>query len=124
MLNLPFAYIALKLGSSPESVFVVAIIVAVACLFARLIMLQRMVGLSISDYLKKVFVNVIIVTVAAAAIPLTVSLFIESSLPGFLLLSTICVATTVLSELFIGCNQSERQLVYRQVRKFKNKFDK
>ena len=124
MLNLPFAYIALKLGALPESVFIVAIVVAVACLFARLIILQRMVGLSVFDYLKKVFVNVIFVTVAAAAIPLTVSIFMESSLTGFLLLSTICVATTVLSELFIGCNQSERQLVYRQVRKFKNKFVK
>lgn len=124
MLNLPFAYIALKFGFPPESVFVIAILVAVACLFSRLIMLQRMVGLSVSDYFKKVFANVIIVTIAAAGIPLSISIFIDSTFLGFLLLSSICVVATLLSELYIGCDQSERQLVYKQVRKFKNKIIK
>lgn len=122
MLNLPIAYVTLKMGSSPESVFIVAIMVAIICLFARLIMLHYMVGLSVKLFFKKVFINVVNVTVISTIIPVLVLKYIEPNFTGFILQCIICFTSTVLSELYIGCNQNERKIVYAQICKFKNKI--
>lgn len=124
LLNLPFAYICLRLGSSPESVLYVAIFISQCCLATRLYMLRGMIGLKISYYLKHVYFNVIIVTLLAASIPFAVKPLFSESFSSFIFLSLISVSHTVLVELYIGCKKEERQLVFTQLNKIIRKIHK
>ena len=69
MINLPVSYILLRIEMFPEVVLVVAIVISQCCLAARLLMLREMIGLSVRKYMKKVYVNVLVVTVIAAVLP-------------------------------------------------------
>lgn len=108
ILNLPLSYICLKMGGSPESVLVVAIIISQCCLAARLYILRGMIGLSSKKYLTKVYFNVVIVSILAACIPVALSLRLHENFLTFIILCIVCVLTSSLAIFFIGCNSRER----------------
>ena len=61
LLNIPVSYVFLKAGAAPESVIAVAICISQICLLARLLLLRGMVGLSVGEFFRKVYLNVIAV---------------------------------------------------------------
>ena len=65
MMNLPIAYLCLYLGAIPESIVLVAIVISQCCLAARLFMLRKMIGLQVRLYLRKVYLNILFVTLIA-----------------------------------------------------------
>ena len=124
MMNLPVSYILLRMGMFPEMVIVVAIIISQCCLAARLLMLRRMIGLSVRKYMKKVYINVLVVTVIAAIIPFLLAIELEESFLNFVLLcltSLICIGMTI---YYVGCNKGERQFILNKMHSFKNKQNK
>lgn len=122
MMNLPLAYLCLRLGAAPESVLYVAIFISQCCLATRLWMLRGMIGLKVREYLRHVYLNVIIVTIIAAVVPLLVSKMVVESFISFALITMIAVLSTLTAELFIGCSQNEQHLVYIQIVKFRKKI--
>lgn len=54
LLILPIAYVALRLGGNPETVFIVHMVVAVLALICRVIIVGRMVSFSFALYARKV----------------------------------------------------------------------
>lgn len=123
LLNLPLSYVGLRFGLPPETIFVVAIIISVLCEFARLGMLRIMVGMSIKAFLKKVYFNVIVVTILSSIIPLAITNYFRADNWGsFVLLCTISVISTILIIYFVGCSKQDRALVNSYVVKFFNKF--
>lgn len=111
MLNLPISYILLRIGMAPAIVFIVAIIISQCCLMVRLILLKKMIGLKIKDYLNHVWLNVIIVSCISLIIPLYISTLTTKSFIGFISLSFICILNILLIVFFIGCNASERKII-------------
>ena len=122
MMNLPISYVCLRLGCMPESVLIVAICISQCCLTARLYMLRGLIGLSSIQYIKKVYLNVIAVTLCSVAIPCIVSNYIEESFISFIVLSLVAMACTIVVEFYIGCNQKERAFVISKVGKMAHKI--
>ena len=123
LLNLPFSYIFLKLGYSAECVFVIAIIISIISEFSRLVLLRHMINISINDFFTKVYLKVIIVTIASAFIPIYIeSIFEVDSFLNFVVLICVTVLFTAISILFIGCDKRERLIVVNQARKLSNKL--
>jgi len=114
-LNLPISYFLLRMGFIPEAVFITAIIISVCCEMARLYMLRKMINLSIYDFLKKVYFNVIGVSVIASIIPYIIQTYLEDSFLNFILICIICFLCTILSILYIGCTPKERLTVYEKI---------
>lgn len=113
MMNFPLSYLCLKLGLSPVSVYIVAIVVAVCCLFLRLLFLRRMVEkFSMFSFLRNVSVNVLKVVLAASIIPLLVTLLMDDSWMRLLLLVPFSIVCTVCSIVWIGCSVSERSFIF------------
>lgn len=111
MINLPVSYILLRIEMFPEVVLVVAIVISQCCLAARLLMLREMIGLSVRKYMKKVYVNVLVVTVIAAVLPfLMTNVFMESFL-NFILSSLVSFIYTGITIYYIGCNKIERKFI-------------
>lgn len=122
MMNLPISYILLRLGYFPEIVIVIAICISQCCLAARLILLRGMIGLSITKYLKNVYLNIIIVSIIAVILPLISAYYIKESFINFILISLIAVICTLSSIYFIGCNNQEREFIHQKLGTIKSKI--
>lgn len=121
MLNLPISYVLLRIGCIPETVMMVAIGLSQCCLAARLVMLRTMIGLSAKKYLREVYLNVILVTTAAAVLPILVSVVLEESFLNFVIIVLISLITAAISIFYIGFNNNERDFA---VTKFKYAIQK
>lgn len=123
MLNLPVTYALLKKGFAPECTFVIAIVISQCCLFARLIMLRKMIALKMGRYLREVYLNVVIVSVLSFAVPLLIKKYFIASAGAcsLVLVSVISIVSTTFVVLCIGCNKNERVLVKNKAMLLKNK---
>lgn len=124
MMNLPIAYVLLKLGFAPECVFITAIVISQCCLFARLVMLKSMIGLKVRQYLKQVYANVLIVSLLSATVPVLAKEYLFDGADGvsFILTSLISIISTFAVVWGIGCNSSERLFVKNKVNVLKNRI--
>ena len=124
MMNLPVSYLLLRMGLFPEVVIVVAIAISQCCLAARLVMLRGMIGLSVRKYMKKVYINVFVVTVIAAILPFLLSMKLEESFLNFVLLCFVALICTGVTIYYVGCDKTERQFVLSKLHAIKNKLNK
>lgn len=123
-MNFPISYFLLKLGYFPEITVIVAIIISQICLAARLAFLRHMVQLPVAAFLKEVYCNIIIVSVAAILLPFACHLVIENDFIRLLTVGAVSIITSGLSIYFIGFNQDERAIAKRYIKKIKNRFFK
>lgn len=124
LMNLPVSYALLSMGLFPEVVIIVAIAISQCCFAARLLMLQKMIGLSVSRYLKKVYINVLEVTAIASVFPFLLADKIGESFMNFILLSLITVICTWITIYYIGFNKAERLFVWNKLHIIKSKLNK
>ncbi len=124
IMNLPISYILLKYGCIPEAVLIVAICISQCCLVARLYMLRVMIGLSIRNYMSKVYFNVLTVTILSAIIPYISSYYMNETFICFIMICVISVICTFTVIYFIGCNRKERRFILSKLISIKYKFKK
>jgi len=124
LLNVPISWLLLALGLAPEYVLVTAIALSQVCLFARLILLQQMVGLNAGDYITDVYIR----TVPLLAISLSVMYLFQYRLGadwavwtslggwgGFLLSSIVCLAWSVIAINSLGLTKEERKAIKERI---------
>lgn len=123
LLNLPLSYVFLKLGNSPVSVLIVAIIVELVCFTARLVMLpftlpefQRM------DFFKHVILKCLEVTLLSSLIPFLTHLFLPENLCGFITNVVLCMLISALMIFYRGCSSTERLFLMSKIKKIKAKI--
>ncbi len=108
LMNIPFSYVALKLGAPVESVFVIMILVGVVCVFLRLYNLKIQMGFPIGEFIGKVYLNVLLVFGLSLIVPVALHNGLPDNLIGFLLSSVVSVIITSVVILYVGCSKSER----------------
>ncbi|MFA6807902.1 MAG: MATE family efflux transporter [Eubacteriales bacterium] len=121
MMNLPISYALLRIGFIPETVILVAIVISQCCLIARLIMLRGMIGLRIGEYIRKVYLNVIVVSAVAFFMPWFVGGYMKE---GFVRLIIICLLSaicSIASVFFIGSNHQERSFILAKAKALKQR---
>lgn len=123
LLNIPISYIFLHIGYPSETIFMVAIAVSILCEMMRLIMLKRMINLSVSGFMKNVFLNVIVVTLVASIIPtiLVHNINIDSFV-SFLIVASISALSAVSSIYIFGCSKSDKEIVHKAILKVFQRF--
>lgn len=115
LLNIPLSYILLKLGCIPESVLIVAILISVICLWARLKVLKRMIKLPPSSFIEKVILPVIKVCISASIIPFIISSNVDKNFCSFICICVISVFCTSLAIYFLGCSIYEQNLIKNKI---------
>ena len=83
-----------------------------------------MIGLSSIQYMKKVYLNVIIVTLLSLVVPGLLSKYMAESFISFVVLSLVAIVWTLFVEFYVGCNGKEREFVVDKVKELKNKIIK
>lgn len=111
MLNLPVSYMLLRMGCPPETILIVAIIISHVCLLVRLFMLQGSIGISAPRFLCKVYLNILIVTILSAILPLMLNAQLEEGFLSFVLVSIVSLLCTAMVIYIVGCNGKERGIV-------------
>lgn len=116
ILNLPVAYLLMKLDFPPQSTLVAALALAICCLLARLVMLRGMIGLSIRSFFVKVIVKALSVTILAGCAPIALAFIMDSSFKTFMVTSTASLICSTFTILYVGCTSGERQFIINQLR--------
>lgn len=122
MLNFPLSYLCLKAGLPPESVFVVAISVALCSLMLRLMFLRRGVGLSVRGYVRNVCVNVAVVSMIALPVPMLCRMGAQDGWLRFALVGVTSVICSCVSIIILGCSHSERRFIVQRAAIVLNRF--
>ena len=116
LLTIPVTYFLYNSGFKPETIVVVSIIISQVSLIASLVMLRRMIGISISQYLRKVYLNVISVIGISSVLPLLLSSILDESAVSFALTTFMSVLCVSLTTLYVGCNENERGVIFKNIR--------
>ena len=117
LLNIPFSYILLRLGYPAYIFLVVAIVLSIVCMFARIFMVQVNAGLPASSFIKNVIFKGGFVVVTSAIFPLILNYILPFSFGTFVLKVFVSVACTTFSVAYIGCTKGERAIVYGKIKK-------
>ena len=116
LLILPLAYIALRFGANPESVFIVQLFMAIVAQSFRVYLVARMINMSIFEYAHIVLLRITAVFIIVA-IP---SCILYRQLPDGSSFAFLVLIFTFLTECFviitIGLTRSERNIVYQKVK--------
>lgn len=114
LLNFPLSYLCLKFELQPESTYVIAIIVAILCLIARLLFLRQSAKLPFGLFVRNVLLNVVLVAVVASVFPYCMHRLFPYGWGRLLIVGFTSVLSTAMSIMFIGCNKSERSFMIKK----------
>lgn len=119
---LPISYILLHLNFSPIAVFIEMIIIDIIAVFARMVMAKKLFGLSIQVYIWQVIGKVLLVTITAIPIPMLLHMYMNEDVVRFMIVSVVCLSTTAVSILYIGCSSTEREMIFSKIKNIQNKL--
>lgn len=118
----PLAYLFLKMGMSPESVFWAANISMALSEVASVLILKRYIDYSVTSYLMSVHGRCIIVAALSAIVPFL--LFDRWMEPSFLRLMTTCVLTTLFIMAVVFTIGMDREMRVKLMGFFRKKLSK
>lgn len=122
LLNLPFSYVCLKIGLSPYSVMVVAIVVNILCLILRLSFLRKSIGLSVKEFCGRVISRCFVVSLLTTIIPSIVYFLLPEGLLRLIIVCVIAVTVTALLAYYVGLDNAEKKFVMNIIRNVKSQF--
>ncbi len=122
LLIVPVAYVVLRMGGEPNSVFVVHICICLIAFAVRLFIVRGMIGLSIKKYLMEVCVKSGVVTVVATVLPLTLYFSMTNSLLSAIVVVFVSLGSVAVSAYAIGLTKSERVFVSDKIGQILAKF--
>ena len=116
-MNFPISYVALRLGSSPTSVFIITFLVRSIYIVTILIIIRRYIDISFLDYFKEV----ILPSVGVISLSAILSLIVQNNIPNSMIgLIVVVILTTIIISLciwIIGLKQVERNAVTKFLKK-------
>lgn len=118
----PIAYVVLKLGGSPASVYVVHLVIAIIAFLTRLWVIKPLIKLSIRRY----FCSVILRCALVLAVSLPLCLMVKHLLPEGILptiiVCAVCVLVASAASYMLGLDRGERQFVNTKSMELIHKF--
>lgn len=113
------AYVVLKLGFEPYSVFVVQLIISSLVLFVKIFLVKKKIQLSFREYVSNVLSRIVIVTLASAVLPIFIHFaFPSESITRLFFNCFIGVVSVVAFSFFLGMNTIERKFVLDRANTF------
>ena len=109
---LPLSYLGLKLGLPVEIVPICNAATACTAIIARMCMLNGVFPTwSSMVFIKKVLLNVLTVSVVASVLPFLSYNYLDEGWLNLIVTSLLCLACSLLSIYYIGCEKHEREMI-------------
>lgn len=120
----PIAYVVLKKGGSPASVYIVHLVICCVAFLTRLWIMRQLIQLSLLQY----FRNVIKPCFFVLVVSFSLSIFVKSTLPVCIFSAIfVCVAavlTALITSYLLGLTYKERQFIHLKFVALSHKFFK
>ena len=108
LLNLPFAYIALRAGYSAYTVQIIAIIIAFVALVLRIIINSYLTGLSTILFITKSICPCIVVSLSSCLVPIIAHSFISIDFMRVFVVILTSILTTIFFGYLFALNKAEK----------------
>lgn len=118
-LILPAAWVALKLGCDPTSVYWVSLLLTIINQAVCNLLLKKVFSYSIREYCRCVIVPCVLFSIVATIVPYIITIIMDESIIRAILLLIISLLTSGAAAYFIVFNDSERQMVLSFIKKLK-----
>lgn len=112
----PVAYIVLKLGGNPESVYIVHGCIAVITQCVRVYMMRHLISLPMMTYFHSVVVPIVLVAASSTIVPLIVYMNMPFGVVRFFITCIVCTASTLLCAYLLGTTPSEKGMIQDKLR--------
>ena len=122
LMIVPVSYICLKLGTSPESVYIVYFGACVLAHIVRMFIIRSMIKLSIRQYFKKVVIRLICVSSCSVILPLFIYYNLPNTILSFFIVCFSCIVMVIVCVYMLGLEKEERKFVNDKVRNFSCKI--
>lgn len=122
LMIVPVAYVSLKMGARPESVYIVYFLACIVAHIVRMIIIKPMIKLSLQEYFHKVIFRLIIVAVCASILPIIAYKLLPVTLLSLFVVCLLCPITVTVSIYFLGLEQSERKMVNEKLKNVSQKI--
>lgn len=116
LLNLPIAFVLLKMGFPPESVVASFIFIELIIIIVRVFFAHRLIGLSFKDYFREVLLPLRYLLVVIPVIIIIDRLFDVNTLGLFLCVFALKFCFTALLIFILACNNSEKSVIFNKVK--------
>lgn len=110
-LEFPLAWIVFSMGALPQYAYYTYIAVKVTTLFVRMILMEKMVGLKATMYIKNVFIPIALTTVTAIALPVLLSQMILPSIIRICITVVASSISVIICALYLGMTINERKII-------------
>lgn len=115
LLNLPISYLFLKLGFSAQSTMIIAIVISIVALIARLFVLRWLTSLNLMAYLDNVLGPILIVTVISSVLPFIVNHLLSENFVSFICVGFVSVISVGSGIWFLGLSGDERKSIIEKI---------
>ncbi len=122
LLEFPLAWFFLKIGTPPEVIYLIIMAAIIGYIIATHCFVSKTLDYTFQEVFREVYSPELKVIVCSTIIPLLSVLLLPYGWARFLITGTLCVAFTVPSVLFLGCNESERRYILTAARNFIKKL--
>lgn len=121
LMIVPVAYVVLKLGGEPYTVFLVHFVFSIIALIARLIMGHNIVGFRLSYFMRDVLLPIVMVSFISIIPPILVYSIMSESFLRLVLVILMSVISILLSVFFVGIKKEEKQMLISKVQSMMHK---
>ena len=124
LMIVPIAYIPLKLGAEPYTVFIVHLSIAIIAFITRIFIIRKMISLSVKEYFFKVIIPCVYVALPSVFISLSVKFVLPNKLHYAVLVCLVSLIVILISSFMLGLTNSERKFVLSKIPFLKGENDK
>lgn len=111
----PIAFIVLKMGGKPWSVYAVHLCIAIVAFAVRLRIVMPLIDLKIGEYMLNVWRRCGIVLILAMIVPYAIKQLPYESIAFSILNIFLIICATVILSFFIGLEMQERQMIVSKI---------
>ena len=111
----PIAYVVLKLGGNPTSVYVVHLSICVIAFITRLLIIRPMINLSLRGFFSAVILPCGLVAVVSLVFSFLIKQMLPEGLLGVIIVCALSALLVVLFEYSIGLTKGERIFVNSKI---------
>lgn len=122
LLILPISYLVLKFGGSPESVFIITLVMEIIASIIRIVIVCNLINMNVWDYLITTIWKCFFVTCLAIPLPILLYFSVEDNWFSFWFICIACILSVSLSFYFVGLEISERYFLKSKLISFIQKI--
>lgn len=122
LMIVPVAYICLKFGANPESVYIVYFLACFIAHIMRMIIIKPMIKLSLLEYFHKVILKIIKVIACSVILPIIAYNMMPNSMVSLFFVCGNCVIMVIGSIYLFGLDKSEKEIVNLKIKNMYCRF--